>query len=62
MQFLEKTMENVRKHKHIKLVTNAARTNYLVPEPNYITTKFFPQKLLAIEIKKRKYLRINRFI
>ena len=62
MQFLEKTMENVRKHRHIKPVTNEARRNYLLPEPNYITTKNLPQKLLAIEIKKRKHLRINRFI
>ena len=37
----EKTMENVRKHKDIKLVTIERRRNYLVSEPNYHTTKFF---------------------
>ena len=33
-----KTIENVRKHKDIKLVTTKARRNYLVAEPNYHTT------------------------
>ena len=52
MQFLEKTMENVRKHRDIKLVTTEIRTNYLVSEPNYQTTKFFTEDLLTIEMKK----------
>ena len=30
-----KTMENVRKHRNIKLVTTERRINYLVSEPNY---------------------------
>ena len=36
-----KTMENVRKHRNIKLIITEKRTNYLVSEPNYRTTKFF---------------------
>ena len=36
-----KTLENVRKHKDIKLVTTERRRNYLVSEPNYHTTKFY---------------------
>ena len=40
----EKTMENVRKHRDVKLVTTERRSNYLVPEPNYHTTKFFTGK------------------
>ena len=36
-----KTMENVRKHRDIKLVATERRRNYLVSEPNYHTTKFF---------------------
>ena len=39
--FFGKTMENVRKHRNIKLVTTDQKINYLVPEPNYHTTKWF---------------------
>ena len=52
----EKTMENVRKHRNIKFVTTERRRNYLVSEPNYHTTKFFKENLLAIEMKKQRYL------
>ena len=52
-----KTMENVRKQRDIKLVTTERRRNYLVSEPNFHTTQFFTEKLLAIETKKNlKYL------
>ena len=44
-------MENVRKHKDIKLVTTERRRNYLVSKPNYHTRKFFTENLLAIEMK-----------
>ena len=50
-----KTMENVRKHRDIKLVTTERRRDYLVSEPNYHTTKFFTETLLAIEMKKNRY-------
>ena len=46
-----KTMENVRKHRDIKLVTTGRRRNYLVPEPNYHTTNLFTEYLLTIEMK-----------
>ena len=36
-----KTMENVRKHRDIKLVTTYKRRKYLVLEPYYHTTKWF---------------------
>ena len=49
-----KTMENVRKHRDIKLVTTDKRRNLLVSDPNYHTTKWFLEKLLAIEMKKTK--------
>ena len=51
-----KTMENVRKHRDIKLVTTERRRNYLVSEPNYQTTKFFTEHLLAIDTKKTEIL------
>ena len=47
-----KTMENVRKHRNIKLVTTDGKRNKLVSEPNYHTTKRFSEKLSAIEMKK----------
>ena len=36
-----KIMENVRKHRDIKLVTTDKRRNQLVLEPNYHTIKCF---------------------
>ena len=51
-----KGMENVKKHRDIKLVTTERRTNYLESEPNFNTTKFFPENLLAIEMKKTEIL------
>ena len=51
-----KTMENVRKHRNIKLVTTERRRNYLVLEPNFHTTKFFTEHLLAIEMRKTQML------
>ena len=47
-----KTIENLRKHKDIKLVTAERRRNYLVSKPNCHTKKFFTENLLAIEMKK----------
>ena len=49
-----KTMENVWKHIDIKFVTTNKRRNQLVSEPNYHTTKYFSEDLLAIEMKKIK--------
>ena len=37
--FYEKTMENVRKDRDIKLVATDKRRNQLASEPNYHTTK-----------------------
>ena len=51
-----KTMENVRKHKDIKLATTEKRRNCLVSELNYHTTTFFTENLLAIKIKKTEIL------
>ena len=51
-----KDIENLRKHENIKLVTTERRRNYLVSEPNYHTTKFFPENLLAIEMRKTQIL------
>ena len=47
-----KTMENVRKHRDIKIVTTDKRRKKLASEPNYHTTKSFSENLMAIEMKK----------
>ena len=52
----EKPIENVRKHRDIELVTIERRRNYLVSEPNYHTPRSFIENLLAIEMKKQRYL------
>ena len=35
------TVENVRKHRDIKLVRTKRRRNYLISDPSYYTKKFF---------------------
>ena len=49
-----KAMENVVMHRDIKLLTTERRRKYLVSEPNYHTTNFFTENLLAIEMKKNR--------
>ena len=49
-----KTMENVRKHRDIKLVITDKRRTQLSSEPNYHTTKYFSENLLANEKDKGK--------
>ena len=48
-----------KKHREIKLVTIERRRKYLVSEANYHTTKFFTEKVLAIEMKKTEILMNN---
>ena len=47
-----KTMENIRNHRDIKIVTTNRQRNKLVSEPNYHTTKHISENLLIIEMKK----------
>ena len=47
-------MENVRKHRDVKLVTKDIKRSCLVSELNYHTKKWFLEGLLAIEMKKVK--------
>ena len=49
-----KTMENVRNHRDIKLVTSDKRRKRLVSEPNYHLHKTFSDHLMAIEMKKTR--------
>ena len=56
-----KTMENVRKHTDIKLVITDKRRNQLASKPNYHTTKYLSENLMAIEMKKTK-VKMNKLI
>ena len=49
-----KTMENVRKHKDIKLVKTDHKINKLVSEPNYHTMNLISENFSVIETKKVK--------
>lgn len=44
------TMENVKKHRDIKLVTTNKTKTHLVTEANYHTTKWLSENLLKIEM------------
>ena len=56
-----KTMENVRKHRDIKLITTEKRINQLVSERNCHATKWFSECLLAPEMKKIK-IKMNKLV
>ena len=49
-----KTMENIRKHRDIKLVTTDKKRSKLVSELNYHTVNLISEDLSIIEIKKLK--------
>ena len=51
-----KTMENIRNHRDIKLVTNNVRRKKLASEPNYHTCKHFSENLIAITMKQPRIL------
>ena len=51
-----KTTKNVRKYRDIKLVKTERERNNLVSEPNFHSTKFFTEKLLAMEMRKTQIL------
>ena len=45
-----KTMENIRKHRDIKLVTTDKKKSKLVSEPNYHTMNYISEDLSIIEM------------
>ena len=50
-----KTMENIRKHRDIKLVATDKKRSKLVSEPNYHTINLISEDLSIIEIKTLMY-------
>ena len=55
-----KTIENVRKHRDIELVATDKRRNQLASEPNYHTTKYFLKNVMAIEMKNKTKVKMNK--
>ena len=49
-----KTMENIRKHRDIKLVTRDQKRNKLVSEPNYHTINYISKYLSIMEMNKTR--------
>ena len=49
-----KTMENVRKYRDIRLVTDDKKRSIFASEPNYYITKYISKDLLIMEMKKRE--------
>ena len=56
-----KTMENIRKHRDIKLVMTNKRRSKLVSEPNYHTINLISEDLSIIEMNKTK-VKMNKLI
>ena len=54
-----KTMENIRKHRNIKIVTTDKKRNKLVSEPNYHTMDYISEDLSIIGMKRTK-VKINK--
>ena len=49
-----KTMENVRKHRDVKLVPTVKKRSKLVSEPNYHTMNYISEDLSIIEMRRTK--------
>ena len=54
-----KDHDNVWKYRDTKLVATERRKEYFVSEPNYHTTKFFTENVLAIQMRKTQLLTNN---
>ena len=56
-----KTMENIRKHRDIRLVTTNKKRSKLVSEPNYHTINYISEDLSITEMNKTK-VKMNKRI
>ena len=53
------TMENIRNHRDIRVVTTDERRSILASEPNYHSTKYISKDLLIMEMKKTE-VKLNK--
>ena len=56
-----KTMENIKKHRNIKLATTDKKRNKLVSEPNYHTMNYISEDLSIIRMNKTR-VKMNKQI
>ena len=56
-----KTMENIKKHRNIKLATTDEKRNKLVSEPNYHTMNYISEDLSIIRMNKTR-VKMNKQI
>ena len=54
-----KTMENIRKHVDVRLVTDQKKLIKLVSKPTYVSSKIFNEDLVAVH-KTKETLTLNR--
>ena len=54
-----KTMENIRNHRHIKILTTDKRRSILASEPNYHSSKRISKDLIIMEMRKVE-LKMNK--
>ena len=54
-----KTMENVRKHVDVRLVTDEKKLDKLTSKPTYVSSKIFIENLMAVH-KVKETLTLNR--
>ena len=52
--FYGKTMENVRNHRDIRLVTTENKRSKLASEPDYHGTKYISEDLVIMEMKQHE--------
>ena len=60
-EVFRKTIEKVSKHRDIQLATTEKRRNCLVSELIYYKTKFFPENVLVIKMKKSQ-ISMNKLV
>ena len=56
-----KIMENVRKHRDVKLIKTEKRRNYLVSKANYHSTKFFTEMVMA-KVMNKTQIFMNKYV
>ena len=57
-----KTIKTLGKHRDKKLAVTERRSNYLLSEPNYCTTKYFTKRIISNRNEKRTEILLNKSV